>query len=56
MCIYWKAILYSFTADTLSAVISQQNTTTSLVAQEKQGYKSGEFNIYIHIWNKHNMF
>jgi hypothetical protein len=47
MCIYWRAILYSFKADTFSAVILEQNTTISLVAQEKHVYKSGEFNIYI---------
>jgi hypothetical protein len=31
----------------VSAVISEQNTNTALVAQETHGYKSGEYNIYI---------
>jgi hypothetical protein len=39
MCIYWKATLYTFTADTLSAVISKQNTKKTLLAKETLGYK-----------------
>jgi hypothetical protein len=42
MCIYWKATLYTFTADTLSAVISEQkHTKKELFAQATIGYISG---------------